>query len=66
MPAGALSAAFCMVGLALLHGATLGKPWRGAALGATYAAILLVTIPLLPLFLAGLYVTAKQESEPTN
>jgi Predicted membrane protein (DUF2232) len=63
VPAGALAAAFCAVGLALMHGATLGKPWRGPALGATYAAILLVTIPLIPLFFAGLFVTAKQEPE---
>ncbi len=66
VPAGALAMAFCAVGLALLHGATLGKPWRGPALGATYAAILLATIPLIPLFFAGLFVTAKQESESTN
>jgi Predicted membrane protein (DUF2232) len=66
VPAGALAAAFCAVGLALLHGATVGKPWRGPALGATYAAILLVTIPLIPLFFAGLFVTAKQEPESTH
>ena len=66
VPAGALAMAFCAVGLALLHGATLGKPWRGMALGATYAAILLATIPLIPLFFAGLFVTARQESESTN
>ena len=66
VPAGALAMAFCAVGLALLHGATLGKPWRGPALGATYAAILLATIPLIPLFFAGLFVTARQESESTN
>ncbi len=66
VPAGALAIAFCAVGLAMLHGATLGKPWRGPVLGATYAAILLATIPLIPLFFAGLFVTAKQEPESTN
>lgn len=66
VPAGALSIAFCAVGLALLHGATLGKPWRGMALGATYAAIMFVTVPLIPLFFAGLFVTARQENESTN
>ena len=63
VPAGALAAGFCAVGLALLHGATLGKPWRGPALFGTYAAILLATLPLIPLFFAGLFVTARQENE---
>ena len=63
VPAGALAAGFCAVGLALLHGATLGKPWRSPALFGTYAAILFATLPLIPLFFAGLFVTARQENE---
>jgi hypothetical protein len=70
VPAGALAAAFCAVGLALLHGATRGKSWRGPALGATYASIMLISLPLIPLFFAGLFVTAKQDNnqptEPTH
>jgi Predicted membrane protein (DUF2232) len=64
--AGTLFIALCAVGLALLHGATLGKPWRFPALWATYLAIIVVSLPLIPLFIAGLFSTARQEPESTH
>jgi Predicted membrane protein (DUF2232) len=66
VPAGTLFIALCAVGLALLHGATLGKPWRFPALWATYLAIIVVSLPLIPLFAAGLFSTARREPESTH
>jgi Predicted membrane protein (DUF2232) len=64
--AGTLAIALCAVGLALLHGATLGKPWRFPALWATYLAVIFVSLPLIPLFIAGLFSTARQEPQSTH
>ena len=63
--AGTLFIALCAVGLALLHKTTLGKPWRFPALWATYLAIIVVSLPLIPLFVAGLFSTARSEPEST-
>jgi hypothetical protein len=66
VPAGTLFIALCAVGLAQLHNATLGKTWRFPALWATYLAIIVVSLPLIPLFIAGLFSTARQEPESIN
>jgi Predicted membrane protein (DUF2232) len=66
VPAGTLFIALCAVGLALLHAATLGKTWRFPALWATYLAIIVVSLPLVPLFVAGLFTTARREPESSH
>lgn len=40
--ASAIMLAYVLVGLAILHHTTRGKPWRGLALSATYAALLVL------------------------
>ncbi|MCW4114148.1 hypothetical protein NPA31_004110 [Aurantimonas sp. MSK8Z-1] len=56
--AGALTAGFTLVGLAAMHRRTRGRAGRGLVLFAAYAAILLLTFPILVFTVIGIMETA--------
>jgi hypothetical protein len=63
---GALALAFTFVGLAALHRRTRGRPSRVLILFTTYAAIALLSFPLLAFLVLGLFETAKPPASPAD
>ncbi|WP_062212143.1 hypothetical protein [Aureimonas sp. AU12] len=61
---GSFSCAFTFVGLASVHRRTRGRAARGLLLFTTYAAILLLSFPLLAFMVLGLFETAKPPASP--
>lgn len=62
---GALGGAFTLVGLASLHRRTRGRPGRGLVLFTTYAAILLLSLPIALLLALGLFETWRGQDGPS-
>ncbi|WP_062222676.1 hypothetical protein [Aureimonas sp. D3] len=60
---GALGCALTMVGLAAMHRKSRGRAARGLMLFTAYAAILLLSIPLLAFLALGLFETAKSPAD---
>lgn len=56
---GGFGAAFMLSGLAVFHHKTVGRAWRGVAIWAVYASILLFTLPVLIFVIVGLFATDK-------
>lgn len=61
---GALGAAFTLVGLASLHRRTRGRPGRGLVLFTSYAAILLLSFPIVLFMTLGLFETWRGQDGP--
>lgn len=62
---GALGAAFTLVGLASLHRRTRGRPGRGLVLFTSYAAILLLSFPIVLFMALGLFETWRGRQGPS-
>ncbi len=63
---GAFSAGFTLSGLAMLHFATRGKPWRLLILWFAYVVVFIASMmPLVAFFIAGLFGTARATA-PTS
>ena len=63
---GAFASAFTLVGLAAIHRRTRGRAARGLLLFTAYAAILLLSFPLLAFMVLGLFETAKPPATPAS
>lgn len=64
--AGALGAAFTLVGLAAFHLRTRGRAARGLLLFTVYMAIAVLTFPLLVFLVYGLFVSARSGSSSSK
>lgn len=64
--AGGFGAAFTLVGLAVIHRLTRGRPARGLILFTAYAALLLLTFPLVAFAALGIYETARRPARPAT
>jgi len=62
---GALGAAFTLLGLASLHRRTRGRPGRGLVLFTSYAAILLLSFPIVLFMALGLFETWRGRDGPS-
>lgn len=62
--AGGFGAAFTLVGLAAVHRLTRGRPARGLLLFTAYAALLLLTFPIVAFAALGIYETARSPARP--
>ncbi|ALN73656.1 hypothetical protein M673_13085 [Aureimonas sp. AU20] len=63
---GALGCAFTLVGLAVMHRRSRGRAARGLLLFTAYAAIVLLSIPLLAFLALGLFETAKSPAQAAD
>ncbi|MFD2236081.1 hypothetical protein [Aureimonas populi] len=64
--AGAFACAFTLVGLAGFHLRTRGRPARGLLLFLLYAAIVILTFPLIAFLVYGVFRTARADEAPTS